>query len=220
MPRQSTIDRKSRQITTRHRPEVPATTEAQINAAATSIAETASDAAVAAHVAESDPHTAYQKESEKGSANGYASLNASTKVPIAEIPTGATAATVCIGNDSRLSDSRPPNGAAGGVLAGTYPNPSFASDMATQAELEALVQITVTSIGGLYELTISVDALNNYRVHAIAGRDNAGAAYMGAFNYNLTGLFIASVSGADVQITQSSGSARTVKVRARKMYVA
>ena len=40
-------------------------------------------------------------------------------------------------NDARLTDARTPTGKAGGVLGGTYPNPSFASDMATQAELDA-----------------------------------------------------------------------------------
>ena len=59
--------------------------------------------AVAAHAGAADPHTGYQKESEKGAANGYASLNGSTKIPIAEIPTGTTSSTVSLGDHSHAA---------------------------------------------------------------------------------------------------------------------
>lgn len=39
--------------------------------------------------------------------------------------------------DPRLSDARTPTGGAGGVLSGTFPNPGFAVDMASQAELDS-----------------------------------------------------------------------------------
>ena len=52
----------------------------------------------AAHAAAADPHTGYQKESEKGAASGYASLDATTKVPLAQLPTGTTSATVALGD--------------------------------------------------------------------------------------------------------------------------
>lgn len=41
---------------------------------------------VTGHLAAGDPHTQYQKESEKSQANGYASLGGDGKVPIAELP--------------------------------------------------------------------------------------------------------------------------------------
>ena len=44
------------------------------------------NAAIAAHEAASDPHPGYQRESEKGLANGYCDLDAGGKVPTARIP--------------------------------------------------------------------------------------------------------------------------------------
>src|SRR5437660_10488404 len=50
----------------------------------------------------------------------------------------ADTAALVITTDGRLSNPRPPNGAAGGALSGSFPNPGFAVDMATQAELDAV----------------------------------------------------------------------------------
>jgi hypothetical protein len=41
----------------------------------------------------------------KGSASGYAPLNSSSQVPIANLPTGTTSSTVVVGNDGRFAGS-------------------------------------------------------------------------------------------------------------------
>lgn len=52
--------------------------------------------------------SALERVTNRGQAGGYASLDAGAKIPIAQIPTGQTSATLPLGNDPRLSDARTP----------------------------------------------------------------------------------------------------------------
>lgn len=64
--------------------------------------EAAAADALATHVAASDSHTGYQKESEKAQANGYASLGAGALVPIAQLASGTPDGTKFVRDDGTL----------------------------------------------------------------------------------------------------------------------
>jgi hypothetical protein len=57
---------------------------------------------VATHAAASDPHVGYQRESEKGAVNGYASLGAGGLVPIAQLASGTPDGTKFVRDDGTL----------------------------------------------------------------------------------------------------------------------
>lgn len=67
--------------------------------------------AVATHAAAADPHTGYQKESEKDAANGYAGLDANVRVPTARLGSGTANSTVFLRGDQTWA--APPAGGGG-----------------------------------------------------------------------------------------------------------
>ena len=117
--------------------------------------------AITSHINAADPHTQYAKESDLGNAAG--------------LDVGTTAGTVAAGDDPRLSDSRPPTGGAGGVLSGSYPNPDFAVDMATQGELDAVNAAKVDKVAGKGLSTEDYTTAEKNKLAAIASGATANA---------------------------------------------
>jgi microcystin-dependent protein len=98
--------------------------------------------AVSTHAAASDPHTGYQREVEKAAANGYASLDGTTKVPYAQLPTGTAASTVAIGDHTHAAYLEK----AGGTMVGAITlaaDPTNALHAATKQYVDGAMPLGV-----------------------------------------------------------------------------
>jgi hypothetical protein len=81
----------------------------------------------------------------------------------------ADTADIILEGDSRLTDARTPTGSAGGVLSGTYPDPNFAVDMATQAELDAALAAHIADTTSIHGIADTADLVRRASA-ATAGR--------------------------------------------------
>jgi hypothetical protein len=106
-----------------------------------------------------DPHTQYQLESEKAAASGYASLDASTKVPIAQVPTGTTGTTVALGNHTHsYSATHTPDSAL--TAGASSVNSGGANDTITSNNVDVVSGEKYLVIGTAPNLTSSSGGTN------------------------------------------------------------
>jgi len=124
---------------------------------------------------------------------------------------GTTSTTACVGNDSRLSDSRTPTGTAGGALNGTYPNPGLkvvpwapvnltdAATIATDASQGTTFRVTIAADRTLGAPTNPTDGQRGLWVITASGGNRTLTLATGAggfaFGTDITGPLTATVSG-------------------------
>ena len=87
----------------------------------------------------------------------------------ASVAYGTSSSTACAGNDSRLTDSRAPSGAAGGSLAGTFPNPTLSATTVTAAAYGSASSVATFTVGADGRLTAAASTAIAIASGAVSG---------------------------------------------------
>lgn len=140
--------------------------------------------AVATHVALSDPHSQYQKESEKGAINGYASLDGGGKIPDTEIPSG-------IARDSEISAAISTHEAA------SDPHPVYLTSTEGNALYDGLGFANSAYLAAVADLATHVAASDPHPGYLTPAEGNAAYSAL-AHTHLLTGITDVTITVANL----------------------
>lgn len=163
-----------------------------------------------------------EKVANKNAVNGYAGLDSGSKVAIGNLPTGTNSTTVCIGNDSRLSDARTPTAhthAVADINASTTTALGVGSielGHASDTTLSRSAAGTLAVEGIAVPTISSTNTLTNKRVTPRVGSTASSATPSidaDSFDqYNITAL-AAAITGVTVTGTPTDGQKLLVRIK-------
>jgi hypothetical protein len=144
----------------------------------------------------------------KGAASGYCGLDAGSKIAIGNIPTGTTNTTVCIGNDSRLSDARTPTAHATTHVTGGSDVIANAVASGNAGLMSGADKAKLDSLGGFSETKIVTTLQSSTSVtYANVTELVSSSLSTGKYRFDFVGLSQSTAVGTGRGLRIAAGSA-------------